>query len=349
MTPADFRTRLKSKRTPPVIFFLGPDAYERERCRGELFEVLLKPEDREAGLSRYDLDSSTLAEACDDARALSLFAPVRVIHVIGAEAALPHGRAGKDEESAAFQSLGEYLQHPTEGATILLESGRYEFDNDDKAKVERIRKFYAAVPWVVEFPRFTDAAARTLVRELAAIHQLQMDSRQVDLLVEMLGADASRISAELEKLALFLGPGGEVTEERIDTLVTGAKSTTIFRLVAAIGAGNRTEALGLLDTLIRQNEYLPLALTFLSTQFRMALAARELNLRGAQQIQSHCQRMGIAMWRSRAEQIAETAARFSPPRLRRALRLIAYADRALRDARPDDRVVMENFVLRLTA
>jgi hypothetical protein len=35
--------------------------------------------------------------------------------------------------------------------------------------------------------------------------------------------------------------------------------------------------------------------------------------------------------------------------LKRALRLIAYADRALRDARPDDRVVMENFVLRLTA
>ncbi|MCZ2157189.1 MAG: DNA polymerase III subunit delta, partial [Bryobacterales bacterium] len=292
---------------------------------------------------------STLAEACDDARALSLFAPVRVIHVIGAEAALPHGRAGKDEESASFQSLTEYLNHPTEGATILLESGRYEFDNEDKARVERIRKFYAGVPWIVEFPRFTAAAAEALVRELAAANQLRIAPPQVDLLVETLGADASRISSEMEKLALFAGPGGTITEALIDSLVTGAKSTTIFRLVAAIGAGNRTEALGFLDTLIRQNEYLSLALTFLSAQFRMALAARELNLRGAQQIQNHFQRMGVAMWRSRAEQIAETAARFSPPRLRRALRLIAYADRALRDARPDDRVVMENFVLRLTA
>ncbi|MCC6265554.1 MAG: DNA polymerase III subunit delta [Bryobacterales bacterium] len=349
MTPAQFRAKLKPEALPPVILFLGPDAWERERCRRELFDAVLSPEDRDSGLSRHDLDSTTLAEVLDDARALSLFAPVRVVHALGAEAALPRGRAGKDEESASYQSLDEYLKRPTEGATVLLESGRYEFDNDDKAKVDRIRKFYSGVPWVVEFPRFTDAAAQALVRELAAARSLRIAAPEVELLVETLSADASRIAGELEKLALFLGPNGAVTAGHIDALVTDAKATTIFRLVAAIGEGNRTEALGFLDTLIRQNEYLPLALTFLSGQFRMALAARELNLRTAQQIQSHCQKIGVAMWRSRADQIVDTAGRFTPQRLRRALRLIAYADRALRDARPDDRVVMENFVLRLTA
>ncbi len=349
MTPAQFRSKLTGKSIPSVILFLGPDSWERERCRRELFDTLLGKEDRDSGLSRFDLDSSSLAEVLDDARALSLFAPVRVIHALGAEAALPRGRAGKDEEAASFQSLDEYLKRPTDGATVLLESGRYEFDNDDKAKVDRIRKFYAGVPWVVEFPRFSDAAAQALVRELAAAGGLRIQGPQVELLVETLSADASRIAGELEKLSLFLGPNGTVTEEHIDALVTDAKATTIFRLVAAIGAGNRTEALGFLDTLIRQNEYLPLALTFLSTQFRMALAARELNLRTSQQIQSHCQRIGMMMWKSRADQIADTSKRFSLPRLRRALRLIAYADRALRDARPDDRIVMENFVLRLTA
>lgn len=349
MTPSEFRQKLPAKRFPPVILFLGPDAWERERCRKELFAAILRPEEIESGLSRHDLDTATLAEVLDDARALSLFAPVRVIHALGAEAALPRGRAGKDEESLAFQALEEYLKQPTEGATVLLESGRYEFDNEDKTKVDRVRKFYAAVPWVVEFPRFTEAAAQNLVKQLAAAQGLKIAPAQVEFLVETLGADASRIAAELEKLALFLGPDGVVTDEHIDALVTDAKATTIFRLVAAIGEGNRTEALAFLDTLIRQNEYLPLALTFLSAQFRMALTARELNLRTAQQVQSHCQRIGVAMWRSRAEQVLDTATRFSPARLKRALRLIAYADRALRDARPDDRVVMENFVLRLTA
>ena len=58
--------------------------------------------------------------------------------------------------------------------------------------------------------------------------------------------------------------------------------------------------------------------------------------------------MGVPMWPSRAEQVAETASRFSKTRLARGLQAIFSADRALRDTRPDDRVVMEEFVMRLT-
>ena len=53
------------------------------------------------------------------------------------------------------------------------------------------------------------------------------------------------------------------------------KIRTVFALVAALGRGDRTRALEILDTLAREGEYMPLALTFLGTQFRMALVARE--------------------------------------------------------------------------
>ena len=104
-----------------------------------------------------------------------------------------------------------------------------------------------------------------------------------------------------------------------------------------------------LDALVREGEYLPLALTFLATQFRMALVAREANLRGASQVQGHFQRAGVPMWGSRAEQVAQTAAKFSIDQLRRGLTLIFEADRDLRSARPDDRTIVENFVFRLCA
>ena len=54
------------------------------------------------------------------------------------------------------------------------------------------------------------------------------------------------------------------------------------------------------------------------------------------------------MWRSRAEQVQQTVAAFSKDELRQALQLIFSADRGMRDARPDDRMVMEHFVLALT-
>ena len=108
-------------------------------------------------------------------------------------------------------------------------------------------------------------------------------------------------------------------------------------------------ALELLDTLTSEGIYLPLALTFLSTQFRTAMAAREAGLKSAQQVQSHFTKMGIPMWGSRADQVWQTMAKFSKPQLERAMKLISETDRGLRDARPDDRVVMEQFLLKLTA
>ena len=46
---------------------------------------------------------------------------------------------------------------------------------------------------------------------------------------------------------------------------------------------------------------------------------------------------------------SQTVAKFGKPQLERAMEWIFEADRGLRDARPDDRIVMEQFVLKLTA
>jgi len=129
--------------------------------------------------------------------------------------------------------------------------------------------------------------------------------------------------------------------------VPDARASNIFALVNAIGRRDRGRALEILDTLTREGEYLPLALAFLATQFRMALVAREAGLKSSSQIQSHFSRMGVPMWGSRAEQIYQTVVKFSGPQLERALALIFRADRGLRDARPDDRIVMEQFILQL--
>jgi DNA polymerase III delta subunit len=65
------------------------------------------------------------------------------------------------------------------------------------------------------------------------------------------------------------------------------------------------------------------------------------------EVQTQFSRPGRPVWRSRAEQILQTAAIFSREELETALKRIFATDRALRDARPDDRIVMEEFILRL--
>jgi DNA polymerase III delta subunit len=79
----------------------------------------------------------------------------------------------------------------------------------------------------------------------------------------------------------------------------------------------------------------------------MALVAREAGLKSAGQIQGHFTKLGVQMWGSRAEQVYQTVTKFTQPQIERALQLIFEADRGLRDARPDDRIVMERFILQL--
>lgn len=362
-TGESFLNHVAKQGPAAAYFFVGPEMYGRDKCRRALVEKFLGADAPEDAFTRHTLDELTMAEVLDDARAMSLFASQRVIWVTRAEGALPRGRAaaaaaeddGGEEESPKASGdgsvqLAEYLKDPTPGVVLVFDSSRWEFEGEDKAKVERLRKYFAAVRDVVEFPRMDEGRVRRLTAEMAKRAGIELDGDAVDLLVEATAGSAQRVEVEIEKLRSFAETRGtkRVGVEDLERLVPQARSTTIFALVNALGRKERGRALDLLDTLLGEGEYLPLALGFLATQFRQALVAREAGLRGASQVQSHFQRMGVAMWPSRAEQVWQSAASFSPAQLREGLKRISATDRALRDTRPDDRVVLEEFVLGLT-
>jgi DNA polymerase III subunit delta len=355
MSPDQFLARLAKNGPEPAYLFIGPEAYERARCRRALLDAVLPPDERENGFTRHDLDRIPLAAALDDARALSLFASRRLIWLAGAEAAVPRaarGRAsdsGDEDQENAQGGLDAYLREPTPDVVLVLDCARYEFEGEDKPRIERVEAFFAAVPAKVEFRPYAPEAARFLAQRLAKDAGIQLGLAELALLLEATSGDASRIATEIEKLRLFAGTARKITADDIATLVPDAQSATIFGLVAALGRGDRSRALELLDTLTRSGEYMPLALTFLATQFRTALAAREAGLRGAGQIQAHFNKLGGRIWPERARQIEQTMDAFSKERLEQAVERVFEADRGLRDARPDDRILMEEMILLLTA
>jgi DNA polymerase-3 subunit delta len=364
LSPAQFLGAMKKGVPAPVYLFLGSEAYDRRRCKTALLDAHLTPEERVEGLAHYDLSQTPVAEVIDDARALSLFASKRLIIAGSAEAVVPKvpraaASEGDDEEDGGgsgasssggsdVKTLDDYLRNPTPGVVILFEATRFGLEGDDKKKAERVAKFFSAIKDVVEFAAYAPDDARREAQSIAKRLGVVLEPLALEMLVEALGADIARIATELEKLSL-LSAGRAITLDDIQTMVPDARAATIFALVNALGRRDRVRSLSVLDTLCREGEYLPMALSFLSSQFRQALIAREANLRSPQQIQGHFQKMGVQMWGSRAEQVNQTATKFSREQLERGLKLIFEADRALRSARPDDRIVMEQFVVKLTA
>jgi DNA polymerase-3 subunit delta len=348
MTPAQFLGRVKRNEVPAVTLFLGQESYNRRRCREALLAAaaasMVVPD-------TFDAGQTSLAAIIDDARAMSLFASERLLFVSNAEAAMPRTSRDDDDESGPSGSgdaalLAAYAKSPTPGVIMVFEATRWDFEGEDKAKNDRARKYYGAIADAVEFRRFSADEARGELDRIARASNVKLDAAAAEALVEALGADVGRIAVELEKLSLY---GKPITAEDLPLLVPDARQSTIFALVNALGRRDRARSLDTLDALVREGEYLPLALTFLAGQFRMALVVKEANLRGPQQVQGHFQKVGVQMWGSRAEQVWSTSNKFSKEQLERGLTLIFEADRDLRSARPDDRTIIESFVVRLCA
>ncbi len=353
MTPEQFLSQIRRREPEPIYLFLGVEPYRREQCRRALTEKALGEEDRQQGLTAWDLQATTLSAVVDDACSLSLFAPRRLIWVSNAEAALPRGRvsaeAGERDSEAGgpMTQLSRYLERPSPGVVVVLEASRYDLEGEDRAKLDRVRKFYSGIPAQVEFPRYSVQEARQLAVELSREAGLAMDGAAIEWMVDLLGADAMHIATETEKLRLYAGTRKQIDARELAALVPDSSVSTIFALVDALGRRDRLRALSLVDTLVRQGEYMPLALSFLASLFRLALAAKEKGLKSPQQIQQAFSKPGRAVWRSKAEQIHQTATVFSQAQLETGLRQIFATDWGLRDARPSDRIVMEKFILAL--
>jgi DNA polymerase-3 subunit delta len=330
--------------------FLGNELYFRDRCRQALIQAVLgEAAGSGEGLIEFDLKEQPIGKLLDEARTFSLFASARLIIGSNAEVALPRRVTSKGDSPEAAP-LAAYFRDPTPGVTILLECRRYDWnDREEKEKLERVAKFYSAVPQTLELAPLTASEALALSQRVAKNCSLDVAPDLLAELVEMLGNNMARLSADLEKLALYLGGGRAVTQQDLEVLIPEARQSGVFELTDALAGKDRSRALHLIDTLAKTGEYWPLQLSMLARLFRQALAAKEQGARAVPQITRLFQSQGAPMWPARARQILEVGQKFSRLELERALIALFHADRDLRRERPNDRIIIEQLVVEMTA
>ena len=344
LKPADLILGLrKGGRPAPGYLFLGAEPFYRGRCREAVREAALGPTPDETAVEEVDLGERSLAELIEEARTMSLFAGERMVIARNAEQALP--RSPSNAGKARQQALADYFSDPTPGTVVLIEAVKYDSqDRDDKARLARIAKYFAAVPERVELDALSDADARYVAKVLADRMKLRFASGVLSDLVDMLSADAFRIENELEKLSVFVGTSRAVQAEDLELLIPEARQSGLFDFSQAVAERDRARALGLIDTMARSGMHWPMQLNLIAGLFRQALAAKELGLRDARAIGSKLASFGLRTWPARSRQIEGIVSRFQEDELRNALIALFEADRHLRS----DRLVVEMLVMKLT-
>jgi DNA polymerase III subunit delta len=187
LNPDQFLSKISKQPLSPAYLFLGQEGYQRRLCKEALIERVLPGVGRRDGVTQMDLETTTLNAVLDDARSLSLFSSDRLIWVCSAELALPRRlstASDSEETKGGDASLSDYLKSPTPGTVVVFECSRFDFDQDDRPKLERVEKYYAAVPAVVEFRHFTPDSVRYLAQDLVRKFQLKMGNAELAILLD---------------------------------------------------------------------------------------------------------------------------------------------------------------------
>lgn len=111
----------------------------------------------------------------------------------------------------------------------------------EKGEVSEARKFK---PWQ------TDDVIRWIETEASAL-QVKLTPEVIKILLHFIEADLYRLSNEIRKLAIYVGPGGTVTKEHINLVLSPSRTATQFDVAEAVIAKNAAGAIDAFNVLYK--------------------------------------------------------------------------------------------------
>jgi DNA polymerase-3 subunit delta len=176
-------------------------------------------------------------------------------------------------------------------------------------------------PW--ELPRWVVGQARAL--------GLALDQEAARALVHHVGERQQRLVRELEKLALELGQGAELTAEQVEELTAPSGERKVWALADALLAGDAHAAISLYLALRAQGERVTGIIYWMVQRLRQAAEVADRLERGepASQI-----KRGLRMPSRAADKLIADARRAGVEQLRRSLEQLADLEVASRGGGP---------------
>lgn len=237
-----------------------------------------------------------------------------------------------------LKKLESYITSPSPFSIVVF-VGAYE-KLDERKKITKLMKEHAEV--FIANP-LAEKELREWMMERVRQNGAMMEENAVDALLQTAGTNLMTLANELDKLALFVGPGGMIRQETVENLVSRTLEQNVFVLVEKVTKRQIAEALQVFYDLLENNEEPLKILALLANQFRLLYQVKWLAAKGygQQQIASilkvHPFRIKLAMGQ---------AALFSEEELMKAIQQIAEADYEMKSGAMDRQLIMELLLMK---
>ncbi|MEC0271049.1 DNA polymerase III subunit delta [Paenibacillus anseongense] len=330
---------IQAGRQAPVYLCYGPEKYKMREFIQVLTDSLIEPEHKEFAVSKFDLSEISLSSVLEDAETLPFMVPKKL--VIAKNALFFTGAKESNKIEHQLDRLTDYLKSPAEHTVVVFTVDADKLDERKKI-VKALKDMEAAVPFLSLSPEELQqwVAARARQRGFS------FTGEATDQLILYTGGNLQSLSAEIEKISLYVGAGSEATTDVIDQLVARSTEQNVFILIEDIVNVRLDRAFVILEELLKQREEPIKIAALIARQFRIMLQVKELSKQGYSQQQMASQ-IGLHPF---AVKVAEGQARkYNIEKLSDIMSQLADLDFQMKTGKIDKVLGLEMFLLRLAA
>ena len=264
LTRDNLRKEIAERILRPVYVLYGEETFLRDNAAKAITKAAFSEgEFRDFNDDQFTLSTpENIGVALAAANQLPMMASRRVIRITEVRVSTSSAKDTLKED--AEEELKAYLANPNPQAVLI-------FVADELNGSRRLGKLLKSQPAAIEFCYTDETETRKLAEGVFKKAGVAVEPNALRLLVELVGCDARRITAESEKLATAAMSNRTVETKLVESLVRNTRETSNFDFVRDLISGRKKEAVILLEKALSDGEE-PLALLgLLAWQYRDAL------------------------------------------------------------------------------
>jgi DNA polymerase-3 subunit delta len=326
------RKAVDAGRIPRVWLWTGPEGYLKDQLMQRVVERVLGDAASPLSVDRFRAGADPMDRVLESCRTFPMLAPHRIVFLQEVE------DSGKKERD----SLLAYVENPSPETTLIITGSRSPGDSLYK----RLEKAGAesAVFWI-PFPEQTRQWIQIQFKDRGK----QCDAETARALLERCGGGSDRqvglceVAPEIEKVAIAAGDQTAVTLDDLEVIGRKPHDALLYEVMDRVTAGDASGALEALDgaLLFRENSEIRIVAT-LTHRLLNLLRVRELVDTGCSAAEAG-RRAGI--WQREMTAVEAGVRVRSSVACRRALKVLADADRTLKSTGKDPRLVLETTIV----
>lgn len=329
---------IRSGQIDPVYLLAGTESYFIEKTLDLLKNKLT--DGGELELSFFDLDEVPVDHVIDEADTIPFFSDRKLIIAKNASF-LKAAERGKEKINHDLKALEAWLQNPPESSVTIFVAPYEKLD--ERKKVTKLMKQHTVL---IEAKSLQANDLESWLLHEAKSFGKGIDHKAASKLIEMAGTNLTLLSSEVEKMSLYLGEDGEITEQLVEEMTARTLEQDAFKMLQSYIDGNISSALSVYYDLLRQKEE-PVALAaLLASQIRFMIHVFYLQKKGyhAQQISKQ-----LKAHPYRVKLLVEKRRQISDKQLLQVLGDLADIDLQLKTASGNRERVLEFFLMKRAA